>query len=375
MRFRPSTIAAIAGLASLPACTPLAAAAAETTADYGPVPVNPEALFLPRWALIVAVAAIGLGLAAVLWVAFGGHRKRREGLPGRLSMYTVTGKRSESGTAVAEAGGSGRGTVATSAVDLADRMVRRRNFDEALALKLDAAGLPLRPAEWVLIHLGSAIGLGLVLMLLTNFRLLPALIGVGAGVGLPFAYLTIKAARRRTKFNEQLADTLQLMAGSLSAGYSLPQAVDTVVREGSDPIAAEFNRALVESRLGVPIEDALETVAERMDSQDFLWVVMAIRVQRQVGGNLSELLTTVSDTLRERAQVRRQVQVLSAEGRLSAWILGLLPVGFGLYLLIANPTYLSPLVTEPLGLVMLVVGAVLMVFGAFWLRKIVDVEV
>jgi len=373
MRFRPSTIAAIAGLASLPACAPLAAAAAETTRDYGPVAVSPDALFLPRWALILAVVAIGLGLAAVLWVAFGGHRERREGLSGRLSMYTVRGKRSDK--TAAESGGSGRSAVATSAVDLADRVMRRRNFDEGLALKIDAAGLPLRPAEWVLIHLGSAIGLGLVLMLLSSFRLLPALVGVVAGVVVPFLFLTYKANKRRSTFNGQLADTLQLMAGSLSAGYSLPQAVDTVVREGSNPIATEFNRALVESRLGVPIEDALETVAERMDSQDFLWVVMAIRVQREVGGNLSELLMTVSDTLRERAMVRRQVQVLSAEGRLSAWILGLLPLGFALYLLITNPTYLSPLVTEPLGLMMLVVGAVLMIIGAFWLRKIVDVEV
>ncbi len=112
--------------------------------------------------------------------------------------------------------------------------------------------------------------------------------------------------------------------------------MDTVVREGQQPITGEFNRALVEARLGVPIEDALDGIAERMKSKDFGWVVMAIRIQREVGGNLAELLTTVAATLRERERLRRQVSVLSAEGRLSAWILGLLPVVFALYL-VARP--------------------------------------
>ena len=117
----------------------------------------------------------------------------------------------------------------------------------------------------------------------------------------------------------------------------MPQAMDTVVREGQQPITGEFNRALVEARLGVPIEDAMDGVAERMKSKDFAWVVMAIRIQREVGGNLAELLTTVAATLRERERLRRQVQVLSAEGRLSAWILGLLPPVFALYLVLVRP--------------------------------------
>jgi tight adherence protein B len=168
---------------------------------------------------------------------------------------------------------------------------------------------------------------------------------------------------------------LQLIAGSLSAGYSMPQAIDTVVREGSQPISGEFNRALVEARLGVPMEDAMEGIADRMKSKDFAWVVMAIRIQREVGGNLAELLTTVSGTLRERETLRRQVKVLSAEGRLSAWILGLLPPVFALYLALAQPSYLKPLVTEALGWLLLAVGLVLLAVGALWMRKAVKVEV
>ena len=176
-------------------------------------------------------------------------------------------------------------------------------------------------------------------------------------------------------FLAQLPDTLQLIAGSLSAGYSMPQAIDTVVREADQPIAAEFNRALVEARLGVPIEDALDRVAERMHSRDFGWVVMAVRIQREVGGNLAKLLTTVAATLRERERLRRQVKVLSAEGRLSAWILGLLPPVFSVYLLLTQPTYLKPLVTEPLGILLLSLGLTLLAVGVLWMRKAIKVEV
>ncbi len=172
-----------------------------------------------------------------------------------------------------------------------------------------------------------------------------------------------------------LPDTLQLMAGSLSAGYSMPQAVDTVVREGKPPISTEFNRALVETRLGVDLEDALDGIADRMASVDFTWVVMAIRIQREVGGNLAEVLTTVSATLRERERLRRQVQVLSAEGRLSAWILRMLPVVFALYLVIARPEYLEPLYTTVIGWIMIGGGVFLLAVGGFWLRKVVKVEV
>ena len=235
--------------------------------------------------------------------------------------------------------------------------------------------MPLRPAEWLLVHLGIAILASLVFMLLSGFGLLATMLGLGLGIAVPYAYLGIKEGRRKKAFAAQLPDTLQLLAGSLAAGYSLPQAVDTVSRESGGPMAVELNRALVEARLGVPLEDALETSARRMDSVDFAWVVMAIRIQREVGGNLAEVLSNVAATMRERERLRRQVQVLSAEGRLSAIILGALPVVFATYLILVRPEYVGLLVTTPLGIVMVIVGLLLMVGGAFWLRKVVAVEV
>jgi tight adherence protein B len=151
--------------------------------------------------------------------------------------------------------------------------------------------------------------------------------------------------------------------------------VDTVVREGSEPICSEFRRALVEARLGVEIEDAMEGVAERMESVDFGWVVMAIRIQREVGGNLSELLNNVAATIREREYLERQVAALSAEGRLSVWILGGLPPAFLGYLMLSNPSYLEPLISTTIGYVLLGVMAVLLTAGILWMKKLVKVEV
>jgi tight adherence protein B len=165
------------------------------------------------------------------------------------------------------------------------------------------------------------------------------------------------------------------MAGSLSAGLSLAQSVDTVVREGTDPMAGEFRRAIIEARLGVEIEDALAGIAERMGSVDFEWVVMAIRIQRSVGGNLSELLNKVAETIREREYLERQVKALSAEGRLSVWILGGLPPGFMAYLGLANPSYLEPMFRSPLGWAMLILMTIMLAAGIIWMKKVVKVEV
>ena len=132
------------------------------------------------------------------------------------------------------------------------------------------------------------------------------------------------------------------MASSLRAGHSFLQSLDTVAKEIAQPAAAEFQRVVAEIRLGRPAEDALEALAERVGSPDFKWAVLAVNIQREVGGNLAEILDTVADTLRERAMLRRQIKVLTAEGRLSAWVLGLLPFGIALYMFAVNPRVHRP---------------------------------
>jgi tight adherence protein B len=347
--------------------------ASDTTPDGAkPVDVGNGALSKSS-TLYASLAALFLGLVGLLGMsALAASRREGQGVRRRLSIYTLTGRKP---TKVVETSALGDSVVARSAVDFAGRVVSQGDFESRVARKLEAGGVPLKPAEWLLLHVGASVGLALLFFLLGGADVVAALIGLLIGALVPFGYLVVKEARRTSAFLAQLPDTLQLVAGSLTAGYSLPQSLDSVVREGSQPMSTEFGRALVESRLGVPIEDCLDGIAERMDSKDFAWVVMAIRIQREVGGNLAELLTTVSGTLRERERLRRQVQVLSAEGRLSAYILGGLPPLFGLYLVLVRRSYISPLFNDPIGVFLLITMGVLMVVGAFWLRKVVTVEV
>ena len=290
----------------------------------------------------------------------------------RLSFYTLTGRGSRSEPISTALGDS---SVARSAVQIAGRLVGSRDLDVRLGRRLDGAGVPLKPAEWIVVQVMSAAVLAVLFGLLGGGSAVAAVLGLLIGIGVPIGYLVIKESRRSLAFLEQLPDTLQLIAGSLTVGHSLAQAMDAVVREERQPMSIEFNRALVETRLGMPVEDALEGISTRMDSQDFAWIVMAIRIQREVGGNLAEILTTVAATIRERERLRRQVRGLSAEGRLSAWILGGLPPIFATYLILVRPTYIKPLFTDPIGVALLAVMIVLMITGVVWLSRLVKVEV
>jgi tight adherence protein B len=195
------------------------------------------------------------------------------------------------------------------------------------------------------------------------------------GAVIPTVVLRILANRRARAFERILPDVLMLVATSLRSGFGLPQALDAVARDAAEPAAKEFSRALAETRIGTDITDALDHMAARMDSTAMRWAVMAIRIQRDVGGNLAETLMTTARTLRERESLRRQVSTLSAEGRLSAYILIALPIGVFLYMLAVNREYVSLLWTQPLGLGMLIVAAVMLVIGVFWMRRVVRIEV
>ena len=164
-------------------------------------------------------------------------------------------------------------------------------------------------------------------------------------------------------------------ASGLPAGLSLAQSVDTIVREGADPIRSEFKRVIVESRLGVTLEDAMEGVADRMQSRDFEWVVMAIRIQREVGGNLAELLDTVSETMTARERLRLEIRSLTAEARFSGIVLGIFPVVFAGILYLVQPDYMGALFQDPLGIVAIIASAIGTFIGFLWLKKILKIEV
>lgn len=359
----------------------LTSAPAEGTSVTGsaPKPTEMAETFVTRPMMVGGMVAASLAMLVLLLSVFGVFtREKTETLEERIAAYKLSGDpRAAAGTPGVRLSSPQRPeSLAGAAVGVAQKaLASNKGLENALGARLEGAGLALKPAEWLLAHAGIAIGSAFFGFLLSAGDVVFTVLLFKAGVAVPYFYLRMKRSRRIKAFNAQLPDTLQLMSGSLSAGLSLAQSADTVVREGSEPMAAEFKRALIEARLGVQIEDALDSVAERMQSKDFNWVVMAIRIQREVGGNLAELLNQVAATMREREYLRRQVKSLSAEGRMSAWILGALPPLFLAYLVLLRPTYLDPMVESPLGWIMFGACAVMMTVGAFWMSKLVKVEV
>jgi tight adherence protein B len=341
-----------------------------------PVEAAPSRSFaVPGWSMYagVAIFAVGLMVALLMLVPAKPLPMTTEE---RVSSYTTgLAGSTGSGGGTATKTDTGEPTLAQANQAVTNLLQRNRGLDDRIAARLAAAGSELKSSEWLLTHGAIFVGVSLVGLLLGGGNVVLGLVFLVLGAVGPWVYLGIRGSRRRKKFDALLPETLQLMSGSLSAGLSLMQAVDTIVREGTEPVRSEFKRVLVETRLGVSLEDAMDGVADRFDSRDFRWVVMAIRIQREVGGNLGELLNTVADTMREREYIRRQVAALAAEGKLSAIVLGALPVMFFLYLLAAQGDYVRPLYEEARGLFILGGAAAWLAVGVFWMSKLIKVEV
>lgn len=334
------------------------------------VPSSGRDAATPAWMMYAGVAALGLGLAVVLLLLVPGK-------PAPLSAASVVSTYTHTvGDRPAASGRTDAEQPLAQVTHAASEMLQRnKSLDARISLRLQAAGSELKSAEWLLLHTAIIVGAGVIGLLLGTGSFTVGLLFVLLGVIGPWVYLGIRGKRRHKAFDSSLPDTLQLMSGALAAGLSLAQSVDTIVREGVEPVASEFKRVLVETRLGVPLEVALEDVADRFESKDFAWVVMAIKIQRQVGGNLAELLENVAATIREREYMRRQVAALAAEGKLSAWVLGGLPPAFFLYLLVANRDYVRPLYSTPIGWLMLIGATMLLSVGVFWMSRMIKVEV
>ena len=347
-----------------PPATPPASAPASAPA---PRPASASAGSRDSWLLIGALACVFLALLVIaMRVLRPLTRADPRRLANQIDRYGPRQAPSEPQT---------EGRAARTVLGWASSLLRSTKTERGLAERLDWAGITRSPAEWLLLTGCGCVVLAGVLTVLTHNALLSVPAGVLAGWLATRGYVSHKIRRRRNAFSEQLPDVLQLIAGSLQSGFSLPQALDAVVREDTQPAAAEFSRALAEARIGADLEDALQRIADRMDSTDLRWTVMAIRIQRQVGGNLAEVLLTTMGTMRERAFLRRQVRALSAEGRLSAYILIALPILVGAWFFYSDPKYMRILYTTVPGLIMFVGSAALVVLGGFWMRRLIDIEV
>lgn len=265
-------------------------------------------------------------------------------------------------------------TVVSKARHLLARLAAHRGLGEVVEGRLTKAGLQLAPEKAILYNLLISLA-GYFVGAYSTGSVAIGILGLMTGAVLPVAVVGAMSGRRAAKLERQLPEALTIIAGSLKAGYSLPQAMEMVSQEMKPPVADDFRQVISETRLGMSLDDGLSRLAERTSSSALSWMIMAIRIQHEVGGNLAEVFEVLAVTMHEREGVRRQVKVLTAEGRLSAIILMVMPFLLALSLWAINPDYISLLVTTNMGWAMVGGAVFLMLVGALWLNKIVQIEV
>lgn len=256
--------------------------------------------------------------------------------------------------------------------------VERSNLGERLAKQLARADLKLKGGEFIALMVIMAFIVGLLVWYLTQQQILFGILGAGVGSFLPFIYVRSQQGKRLIRFNEQLGDMLNLMVNGLRAGYSTLQAMEAVSKELPPPICDEFRRVVQEMQLGIPMERALDNLLRRIPSDDLDLCITAINVQREVGGNLAEILDTISYTIRERVRIKGEIRTLTAQQKYSGKFLALLPVIVVAILYLLNPTYMNEFFapsSQPCGYIALGVTIALIVSGYFAMNKLADIEI
>ncbi len=325
---------------------------------------------LVMWLIVV------MGIAAsmmLVWSIAALVMPAETSLTRRLEAYDET-----FGAEELDLGPAGESSVSVPilkrAVEFTGDMAERRGVLDKVEVMLERANLPLRAPEAMFFSAVLSAILVVLSFLVTGNALIAIVVAAVAAVS-PSAVLNFKIRARQKAFRGQLPDMLTLLAGTLKAGYSIGQGFESVSGEVEDPMGRELRRVVSETRLGRSLEESLESVAERMDSEDFSWAVMAIRIQREVGGNLAELLMTVADTMNQRERLRREVSTLTAEGKMSAIIIGALPPVLAGVMFVLNPEYIKELFSPGLGYALLVGAVVMMVIGFAWMKKTITIEV
>ena len=331
--------------------------------------------------IVAAVASL-----AVLVIAIGVAMSGRSGISDRLERYAAGRPTSGPGSA-AGSGGVADLIAQSQALASLNKAVEGRDFWANIARDIARADLHLKPSEFLAIWAGSIVGVPALMFLLSAF--LPALrnplfllIGIVIGFFIPRFWLARRRNGRLGAFNKQLPDTITLIANALRAGSSFLQAVELVVRETRPPISIEFARVIREVNLGLPFEQALENMVRRVRSDDLELMATAISIQHQVGGNLAEILDSIAYTIRERIRIKGEIRTLTAQQRLSGYVVAGLPIGLAGFLFVAAPGFMDPmfdsrasLIGLPAGVIVLALGGVMMFIGFMLIRKIVDIEV
>jgi tight adherence protein B len=316
---------------------------------------------------IIAVLAVGVGLALVVAGMLARVRDRDRQLAEILDL--PYGERDVRVEGVTE----NLSPLVESTIQAAGRVVTQFDSKGAMAASLERARIPLRPGELVLVTVAGSLALAALLLALSSTWVF-AVIGLAIGPLIASVVVKHRIAKRRKAFEAALPDALALIASSLSAGHTFLRAIQMMCEEAPPPLSEEFSRLVSETRLGDPVVEALDRMAKRLEIRDLDWVVQAIRIQQTVGGRLADLLHTLADFIRAREEVRREVAVLTAEGRISAWVLTALAPFMLFAINFMSPDYMQPMY-HGAGLIVLLGTAAMVAFGSFIIFRMTKIEV
>lgn len=241
-------------------------------------------------------------------------------------------------------------------------------------LLIEHAGLTWSANTFVLLTIGSALAVGATTLVVSGNMLAPVIAAVVAG-WLPYGYLKFRKRRQLARFEEAFPEAIDMLGRAIRAGHPLSSGIQMVGQEMAEPVGSEFRTLFEEQRFGVPFADVLMGLVDRIDLVDVRIFATAILVQREVGGNLAEILDNISEMIRARFKIRRQLRTFTAQGRMSGLVVGMMPFAVGLAFYAINPDYIRILFEHPLGRVMLAFAITLQIFGYLWIRKIVNIEI
>ncbi len=331
--------------------------------------------------------AAAMAAVAVLLIVFGLFGGRGGDVNVRLERYASAAQPAKPATK-RERRTIGQLLSGSSALTSVNKVVERRDWGANLARELARADLVLKPSEFLMIRAAAIVGVPAICFALGSiaFPTLAnpfALVGAAvAGFFIPRFWLNRRKGKRLKAFNTSLADTITLISNALRSGSSFLQAIELVVRETQPPISTEFNRVIREVNLGLPFEEALANMVRRVRSDDLELMTTAISIQHQVGGNLAEILDSIAFTIRQRVRIKGEIRTLTAQGRMSGYLVGFLPIGLVGVLMVIAPTFMQPMFEKPpevmgvpAGTIILAVGGIMMGIGFFLIRRIVDIEV
>ncbi len=318
--------------------------------------------------LVIVIAVVAFMVVMGLFIVLARASGRSEGdIENRLGQFVVRPDMEDQ----LQSGERGPSRLSRSI----NEAVAEKGFARTIATGLARADLKLTVGEYIILQITSILGMGIVFYLIMHQNLFLSLGGLVAGYFLPGLYVKMRQRKRLNDFNNQLGDAINLLANGLRSGYSLLQAMDAVANEMPPPMSEEFQRVVREIGLGVSSERAMNNMLRRIPSDDLDLMITAVNVQHEVGGNLAEILETISHTIRERIRIKGEIRVLTSQQMISGYVISFLPIGLGLILFAMNPVYMSRMFKDVCGIAMMGVGGIMMATGFLAIQKIVNIEV